>query len=319
MITKRFEYIDRLKGFAILCVVMGHYVLFVLGQTDIIAEIIGSFQMPLFMFMSGYVISSAPTLMKCCKKIITFLSPMLVVGSIFVFFSGSSLSTWIHTPFKYGYWYLYVLSVFYVILYIIGVLGRTNKIQALLALVFYLFLCVLNNYVPSKWNDIFSIWMLKLYWPFFIVAYFVRQNDLLHILTKKNCFYSFSLVGYIVGFFLYIKGHNHLFHLNAFFFIIIVVYIFVITEKKDSFITRNLSYYGRHTLDIYLFHFFIIRLTNLDLVGNWFVESGNILLEIISGIVYSVLVAIICILISKVIHQSKYINNVVFGSFVNKF
>ena len=44
----RIEYIDRLKGFAILCVIMGHYVFHVLGQSDIIYAIIGSFQMPLF-------------------------------------------------------------------------------------------------------------------------------------------------------------------------------------------------------------------------------------------------------------------------------
>lgn len=48
MQTNRIEYIDRLKGFAILCVIMGHYVFYALDQTDIISEIIGSFQMPLF-------------------------------------------------------------------------------------------------------------------------------------------------------------------------------------------------------------------------------------------------------------------------------
>lgn len=123
MASSRIEYIDRLKGFAILCVIMGHYVFHALGQDDIISEIIGSFQMPLFMFMSGYVLSSAPSWKKCCKKVITFMLPMLIVGGIFVLFSGSTLSAWIQTPFKHGYWYLYVLSVFYVLLSIMGKLG----------------------------------------------------------------------------------------------------------------------------------------------------------------------------------------------------
>lgn len=43
MQTNRLEYIDRLKGFAILCVVLGHYAILVLKQIDIVGEIIGSF------------------------------------------------------------------------------------------------------------------------------------------------------------------------------------------------------------------------------------------------------------------------------------
>lgn len=318
MQTNRIEYIDRLKGFAILCVIMGHYVFHALGQDDIIHEIIGSFQMPLFMFMSGYVISSTPSWKKCCKKVITFMLPMLIVGGIYAWFSGSTLSAWIQTPFKHGYWYFYVLSVFYVLLSIIGKIGGGIVLKTISAIIVFMLLCALNFMVPARWNDILSLWMLKLYWPFFISAYFVRQMDVLPLLTKKNYIYSFSLIGYIVGFLLYRNGHPHLFHLNAFLFIAAIIYVFIMSEQHENTATKALSYFGRQTLEIYILHFFIIHLTFLEMVGNWFVETGNVFLEVFTGIIYSVIVAYICIMVGKLLHLSNFVNNVVFGSFVSK-
>lgn len=128
MQTNRLEYIDRLKGFAILCVVLGHYAILALKQIDIVGEIIGSFHMPLFMFLSGYVISSAPTFKKCCKKVVPFMLPMILVGLAYVVFSGGTINAWLKSPYKFGYWYLYVLSVNYFLLFLIGKLGGANGV-----------------------------------------------------------------------------------------------------------------------------------------------------------------------------------------------
>lgn len=54
---EKFNYIDRLKGFAILLVIMGHMYLFPMHPNDdFIFRIICSFHMPLFLFLSGFVI-----------------------------------------------------------------------------------------------------------------------------------------------------------------------------------------------------------------------------------------------------------------------
>lgn len=58
----RKQYIDRLKGLAILFVVMGHIFLFSEHENDCINKFIGTFNMPLFMFLSGLVISTPPIL-----------------------------------------------------------------------------------------------------------------------------------------------------------------------------------------------------------------------------------------------------------------
>lgn len=53
---QRINYIDRLKGLAILLVVMGHVYVIALDLTDeVVYRVIGSFRMSLFMYLSGLV------------------------------------------------------------------------------------------------------------------------------------------------------------------------------------------------------------------------------------------------------------------------
>lgn len=57
LINKRNELLDILKGFAIILVVLGHSVQYLLGNNNEnwLFSFIYSFHMPLFMFISGYV------------------------------------------------------------------------------------------------------------------------------------------------------------------------------------------------------------------------------------------------------------------------
>ena len=55
----RIQYIDRLKGLAIILVVIGHLIAFTTDNDgpNPVNQLIVSFHMPLFMFLSGFVIS----------------------------------------------------------------------------------------------------------------------------------------------------------------------------------------------------------------------------------------------------------------------
>lgn len=200
-----------------------------------------------------------------------------------------------------------------------GKVGKGNKIQLLSAGIIFVAICGLDLITPRKWNDIFSVWMIKQYWPFFVVGHLIRRYDMIRILTAKNYVYSISLIGYVFGFFLYHNGCSHLFYINAFLFIAFVTCVFLIIDDNNSLVLRTLSCFGKKTMDIYLFHFFLFEMTKLEIVGNWFAETENIFIEVLSGIIFSVIVAFICIYIAKILHLSYFINNIVFGSFVNKF
>lgn len=121
---QRIDYIDRMKGMAIFLVVMGHVYGFALGQTDDVANrVIGSFHMPLFMFLSGLVACSGATspfwnLPKLGRKLRGLLLPMFIFGFAFTMTCardiGTGLVGLLESPGKNGYWYLMTLAVFYV-------------------------------------------------------------------------------------------------------------------------------------------------------------------------------------------------------------
>ena len=93
---QRFEYIDTIKGFAILLVVMGHVIAWSFESFDAVISmsptpillwhIIYSFHMPLFMFVSGMLFglshfeSFKDYVTKIWKKTKMLIVPYLVCG-----------------------------------------------------------------------------------------------------------------------------------------------------------------------------------------------------------------------------------------------
>ena len=84
----RINYIDNLKGIAIILVVMGHVEQFSLGLEDnLFRTFYNGFHMPLFMFLSGvFAMKSfklwnlSESLLFLKKKVLRILLPFLVIG-----------------------------------------------------------------------------------------------------------------------------------------------------------------------------------------------------------------------------------------------
>src|SRR5574344_52933 len=115
---QRFEYIDRLKGFAILCVIMGHFQRWVFRMpNDPIHDFIYLYHMPLFIFLSGIVIGMAPSFKKDIIKAFQFLCPFFIIGCFaYSYFIHSDINGFISSHFKCGYWYLLTLAYMYFLL-----------------------------------------------------------------------------------------------------------------------------------------------------------------------------------------------------------
>ena len=117
--SKRIDYVDHLKGFAILLVVMSHVIGKTLGYDHIfLLNVITSFYMPLFMFLSGLCCRKKNNLLyNIIKKMKRLLVPFVLFGLLRCFFINEN---WIHlfdTELKVGYWFLFVLFVIFVIYY----------------------------------------------------------------------------------------------------------------------------------------------------------------------------------------------------------
>lgn len=120
---QRIDYIDRMKGLAIFLVVLGHVYYYAFERSNsMLSAFVGSFHMPLFMFLSGLVACSGVTppywsLSKIIRKTRALLLPMLVFGllfsDVFTLDFSQRIMGFLESPSKYGYWYLMTLTVFY--------------------------------------------------------------------------------------------------------------------------------------------------------------------------------------------------------------
>ena len=121
----RLHYLDRGKAVAMLFVVFGHINLFCIYGNEMIngckvSNYTSILQLTLFMFLSGIVVSTEGLTIReggnvILKKGKQLLIPFFVVGSIFAyFFCKKDIWSLIYNSPKLGYWYLWVLFLFYI-------------------------------------------------------------------------------------------------------------------------------------------------------------------------------------------------------------
>lgn len=120
MNNNRLQYIDKLKALAMLLVVWGHTMYFCMyheqaDMSDPVLNIICTFHVPLFFFLSGFVISHPPGIRKFLCKARKFLVPMLVVGFVNALLFGGMRVFFLNSG-HFGYWYLLTLTIFYLLL-----------------------------------------------------------------------------------------------------------------------------------------------------------------------------------------------------------
>lgn len=112
---ERLIHIDVLKGIAIVLVVMGHlYIPFTDYLNETLNQLIYSFHMPLFIFLSGFVFHSAGDLStiknSVTKRCITLLIPYIGFLSLYCFiFRQSLFLRFFNDEMHAGYWFLLVL------------------------------------------------------------------------------------------------------------------------------------------------------------------------------------------------------------------
>ena len=137
-IVKRIGYIDIAKCIAISSVVVGHVLAYDLYGFDSVwinselMRFICTFHMPLFMFLSGLVsitaIQKNVVLNDFIKRVRMLFVPFLVIGSLYSLWRYGNLD-FVQSEMKFGYWYLWVLFVFYVITYPICIGGEIMEIS----------------------------------------------------------------------------------------------------------------------------------------------------------------------------------------------
>uniref|UniRef100_A0AB33JFM0 Acyltransferase n=1 Tax=Prevotella sp. GTC17262 TaxID=3236797 RepID=A0AB33JFM0_9BACT len=318
----RLAYIDRLKGLCILAVIIGHFAIWPLGlDDDWVTLFVTSFHMPVFMFLSGLVLST-PDLSKCIRKLPHFILPMLFVGLSLTLYNGNSPKDFILSSTKSGYWYLWVLSIFYILLSIFNSFypQKSIKVSYLISLVDLVFgitvfgvLLVLKMFATEVISQFLSIDQCFALWPCFYIGYMAKKYSMTDYIVKHQGVATIGVLSYIILFVFYVTGIRHLYMIVAITSIVPFIYLFKKRNNSKTRIEQELSRIGRKSLDIYIYHYFIVDSISLISVGKWIRLTNNIFLEGVIALFFAIPIAYLCIIIAKIIKNFPLLYRIVYG------
>lgn len=352
--TKRIEYIDALRGFTMILVVYQHLETFAYHTSQsFICQILTTFRMPLFFFISGYIAYKADQRWNLnsfanniFKKTKIQLIPTLFFGLIFTYLvKNVSWVEFISEPMKLGYWFTPVLLDFFIIYYTTSFIFqklfpldvKTEKKERALAFtlcaiaVILYFAKLIFRYNPSLQTiyDILSLHSVFTYFPFFVFGiiakiYYSQFNKLF----ENNLYSTTTIIAFTIIFLFrsyYINTNiispsissiidPPLMILNGLLGLTIVYHFFQKYQKsftKNTILGKTLQYIGKHTLDIYLLHYFLIP--DLSNIGQHLGSSSTII-GLFIGLIIAIMIIAVCLVISNTIRLSPILAHYLFGA-----
>ena len=201
---QRIDYIDAIRGFAIILVVMGHAIAW--SYTDwhevclfspiqpvnymvggVIWQVIYSFHIALFFMVSGFLsgdlmVSKNNIWGKVKNKTIRLMIPYLVTGYLIWFVRGN-----------WGYWFLltlYEMSLLWIVLsWLLNSLNQKRKIWVDVAFMVIVYLVLRAvNYVFPVTGVVIDSNLLKYYLPFCLGALMNRHTIIMNLVRNPRTF-----------------------------------------------------------------------------------------------------------------------------------
>ena len=340
--TKRIEYIDSMRGFTMLLVVAHHVAAFCLGISDYVPSIhpiLCEFRMPLFFFISGFVLYKKETIWNAgyvarflvIKKFPAQIVTTSIFFLVFLKINEIGLVEGLYSDSKLGYWFTLALFVFFFIYaicrYIFNLFEFNNFYTDILLLsIGFLFFTLF--YVQSVFSklpineeikNLLSLKFLGYFLYFTIGTFFKKYFDEIQVILDTKPILTISLVIFF-GANLYYRELNasHIALLNLFTALtgIIIVFSFFRTHqnlfKKEKVVGRCLQYVGRRTLDIYLLHYLLLPL-NLKIYTKDLVETPMPIIELSITIFVALIVVAGCLVVSRILRMSPILSYLLFG------
>lgn len=312
--SNRIEWIDALKGFAILTVVIGHCADGILSagmytqyQTSLRAlyDFIYSFHMPLFFIISGFVFWLSASYDKYKTKVFDFVIVYLIwdfLTWLVKFLLASRVNRQVGFDELLGIlyhpinpmWYLYVLIAFYLLFSVLGI----KKVNLKTVII-----CGVIAVLDKMLNLNIGILNQILYYAyFFVVGGYIEQTKL--YTRIKVIWIGIASVFLMSNMYLYISD----FQFNV---MTDTVRIFAVANLASLIcfyvlprvrVNNILKLMGENTLQIYVVHCFITAGLRLAFKAT---GINNLLLYMIAGTFLGVLIPI---LIARVCSKLYYFN-----------
>lgn len=342
---QRIEWVDMLKGMAIFFVVFGHVEVYPEKHLEgFFYRLQDVFCMPLFFFLSGLFCkpqySVNDSILHIKKKFIQLMIPFLVCGSLRLFFMSSkpwwALFWYPNGQGHCGYWFLLVLFELYVLFTLSQTITRklTKDLWGntffVVALVIELILSIIYVLVAHKgmlvkepWYTAISFVRLYYNFPFFILGYLFMRNKnwMVKFFCKRT--YNVSWLLFAGLYVMYDKYDIVSLPLRLILsFLAVTVIVSLCRSFEDTIMKANnncknvIEYIGRHTLEIYVLHYFFIP-RNMNYLRDIIVPNNlmdvNIILELIINSCIACAIIGVTLCCAFLIRENAYLKLLFFG------
>lgn len=329
---QRLEYIDALRGLAILLVVFMHVPQYGFGQS------IGGYYMemaillavPLFFFISGLFVPLEITppisIKKIGKRLHSILLPTFLIGGFYVLLNHIPVLDMLQDKFKAGYWFTITLFEFFLIVDMIRLMACKSQKLFKLFLIGACFVCygLSMPTVQRMYGDIVIAHILGIaqwkYFIFFVLGMFVKHNAgmiysdkgglaiviVFLIVYAANAIGNFQLNGLLYNINLLLKEIS---------IVLLAYYVFYTYRSKLSSQTRMgrwLSKIGTYTLEIYLIHYFVLP-RNLNLLVDYSDLERNSLIAFLFLLVVTLGVVVVIYAVKVVLQCNVCIRRLIWN------
>lgn len=321
--------IDSLKGFAILLMVFGHLIQLTSIDSSYLSNpiyiFIYSFHMPLFIMISGFFFNKSSNQRSLKNvinnRVVTVLLPYFSWTTIFIIIwfvlKGYNLN-FFELMLKYFNTFLFVSKLWFLwVLFICILLTSLDiYIQKYIGKISIVFLILFIYILPE--TEMFALISIKYMFPFFILGYY--YNKYYNKLHKCIPYISgVSLLLYPIMLFFW-KEENFSFiidfknmepiiykYVAAFSGILVIIFVFrkIHTQFQLNYFERI----GKNSIAIYIISdYFVELMSHLK-----FLVTNNYIFNSLIFLIFTVLIAEVCLMIEKLLDKNKIIAFTLFG------
>lgn len=338
--TRRIEYIDAMRGLAMIMVVIGHFFSLSFHYLNpLFLNINAALQLPLFFMISGFF---APHMLKesfskaVWNKFVRLVIPGILMFSIYVWVFDLNFTNGLYDPFKYGYWFTLVMFGYTIIYYIISKFTKVLRLSNKTTTCIHLISGVLITYIGLGSDrlsaelpilDLFSTVLYNYYFYYALGAIlFTNRSLILNSLSNKwllgggILFYTIGQIAiakYGTDSLHYGSGITHLCIVSIALLIIWKLFDSYPQLSKTSAISRFFTLVGRRSLDVYFIHYFFIP-KDLSSWGLYFQSTDGIFISYLCAIILSIPLIYVSMGVGYILRLSPITSKLLLGASNNK-